>query len=201
MIPLSILEEPNSNAYCWSITHQSFRKKRTYSLFVIIQVDIQRQLHYRKLKQVSEGDIYPTPRIDELIDKVWGVTYISTSDLVKGYWQVPVSEKDRVKNCIFIPSGLYQFNTMPFRLQGAPATFQRLMDQVIRGLDFAACYIDDLIIFSKTWQEHVSTFKQFLNEWGKQIWQQKLRSVSLEQECVSIWTTLSGVGLWNQKQA
>ena len=45
---------------------------------------------------------------------------------------------------------------MPFGLQGAPVTFQRLMDQVIRGLDFAACYIDDLIIFSKTWQEHLS---------------------------------------------
>ena len=83
------------------------------------------------------------PRIDELIDRVGvgGATYIYTLDLVKGYWQVQVAEKDRAKTTFSIPFGLYQFNTMPFGLQGAPATFQRLMDQVIRELDFAACYI------------------------------------------------------------
>ena len=71
------------------------------------------------------------PRIDELINRVGGATYISTLDLVKGYWQVPVAQEDRAKTAFSTPFGLYQFNTMPFGLQGAPATFQRLMDQVI----------------------------------------------------------------------
>ena len=86
---------------------------------------------YRKLNQASEGDAYPMPRIDELINRVGGATYISTLDLVKGYWQVPVAQEDRAKTAFSTPFGLYQFNTMPFGLQGAPATFQRLMDQVI----------------------------------------------------------------------
>ena len=86
---------------------------------------------YRKLNQVSEGDTYPMPRTDDLINRVRGAAHISTLDLVKGYWQVPVAEEDRAKTAFSTPFGLYQFNTMPFGLQGTPATFQRLMDQVI----------------------------------------------------------------------
>ena len=83
---------------------------------------------YRRLNQVSEGDDYPMSRMEKLIDRVEGAVYISTLDLVKGYWQVPVAEEDRAKTAFSTPFGLYQFNTMPFGLQGAPATFQRLMN-------------------------------------------------------------------------
>lgn len=62
---------------------------------------------YRKFNQISEGDAYPMPRIDELIDRVGGATYISTFDLVKGYWQVPVAEEDKAKTAFSIPFGLY----------------------------------------------------------------------------------------------
>ena len=82
-------------------------------------------------------------------------TYISTLDLTRGYWQVPVAKVDRPKTAFATPFGLYQFNTMPFGLQGAPATFQRLMDCVIRGLEFAAAYLDDLIVFSESWEDHL----------------------------------------------
>ena len=82
-------------------------------------------------------------------------TYISTLDLTRGYWQVPVAKVDRPKTAFATSFGLYQFNTMPFGLQGAPATFQRLMDCVIRGLEFAAAYLDDLIVFSESWEDHL----------------------------------------------
>ena len=118
---------------------------------------------YRKLNHISEGDAYPMPRIDELIDRVGGSTYISTLDLTKGYWQVPVAESDRPKTAFSTPFGLYQFNTMPFGLQGAPATFQRLMDCVIQGLEFAASYIDDLIVFSKSWKDHLDHIQAVLD--------------------------------------
>jgi len=112
-------------------------------------------VNYRRLIQVSGTDAYPMPRVDDLIDRVGKSTYISTLDLMCGYWQVPVAEADRPKTTFATPFGLYQFNTMPFGLQGAPATFQRLMDCVIQGLDFAASYLDDLIVFSESWEDHL----------------------------------------------
>ena len=111
---------------------------------------------YRKLNVISETDAYPMPRIDELIDKVGGSCYISTLDLTRGYWQIPVAKEDRVKTAFSTPYGLFQFHVMPFGLQGAPATFQRLIDRIIQGVDFAAAYLDDLIVFSSTFDEHLA---------------------------------------------
>ena len=125
---------------------------------------------YRRLNQVSQMDAYPMPRVDELIDRVGKARFISTLDLTRGYWQVPVAVDDRPKTAFATPFGLSQFNVMPFGLQGAPATFQRLMDRVIQGLgDFSAAYLDDLIVFSETWAEHlqhVRTILQRLREAG-----------------------------------
>ena len=83
---------------------------------------------YRCLNKLSQGDAYPMPRIDELIDRLGKAKYISTLDLARGYWQVPMAEKDRHKTAFATPYGLYQFTVMLFRLQGAPATIQRIMD-------------------------------------------------------------------------
>ena len=90
--------------------------------------------------------------------------YITILDLAKGYWQVPVAEEDRPKTAFITPRGLYQFKMMPFGLCGAPATFQRMMDQVIRGMHkFASAYLDDLIIFSTTWEDHLTHLKAVLS--------------------------------------
>ena len=89
---------------------------------------------YRHLNAVSEADAYPMPRIDDLIANLGGAKSISTLDLTRGYWQVPVSKEYQPKTAFVTPFGLYQFAVMPFGLQGAPATFQRLMDRVIQGL-------------------------------------------------------------------
>ena len=75
---------------------------------------------YRRLNCVSETDAYPMPRIDDLIDQVGGSRFISTLDLTRGYWQVPVAKEDRPKTAFVTPYGLFQFNVMPFGLQGAP---------------------------------------------------------------------------------
>ena len=83
---------------------------------------------YRRLNAVSIVDAYPMPRIEDLIDYIGQAKFISTLDLTKGYWQVPVVEEDRGKTAFTTPFGLFQFRRMPFGLQGAPATFQRMMD-------------------------------------------------------------------------
>ena len=118
---------------------------------------------YRKLNAATPMDAYPMPRVDELLDKVGRATFISTLDLARGYWQVPVAKKDRAKTAFITPDGLYQFRVMPFGLNGAPATFQRMMDNVIRGLEsFTADYIDDIAIFSDSWDEHLGHIREVL---------------------------------------
>ncbi len=119
---------------------------------------------YRRLNAITPVDAYPMPRTDELIDKLGKAKYITTLDLARGYWQVPMSKQDRVKTAFTTPKGLYQFKVMPFGLSGAPATFQRMMDKLIRGIeDYTAAYIDDIVIFSDTsWEEHLEHVKEML---------------------------------------
>ena len=118
---------------------------------------------YRRLNSVTPVDPYPMPRTDELIDQIGQAKHITTLDLSKGYWQVPMKNEDRVKTAFSTPNGLFQFKVMPFGLSGAPATFQRMMDRVIRGMeDFAGVYLDDIVIFSGTWEEHLEHVKKML---------------------------------------
>ena len=111
---------------------------------------------YRRLNAASLSDAYPMPRIEDLIDGLGKVKFITTLDLSRGYWQVPMADGARHLTAFTTPFGLYQFRVMPFGLKGAPATFQRLMDTVLQGLqDFSAAYIDDLAIHSDSWDDHL----------------------------------------------
>ena len=119
---------------------------------------------YRRLNAVTHMDAYPMPRMEKILDQVGQAKYITTLDLAKGYWQVPVAEEDRHKTTFITPRGLYQFKMMSFGLCGAPATFQQMMDQVIRGLHkFANAYLDDLIIFSASWEDHLTHLRAVLS--------------------------------------
>ncbi|XP_057693505.1 uncharacterized protein LOC130916648 [Corythoichthys intestinalis] len=120
-------------------------------------------IDFRYLNSVSKFDSYPTPRIDELIERLGTAKYLTTIDLCKGYWQVPLSSRSRELTAFRTPWGLYHFRVMPFGLHGAPATFQRLMDKVLCGLSqFAAAYLDDIIIYSNSWDEHLQHLKVVL---------------------------------------
>lgn len=111
---------------------------------------------FSKLNSISAFDPYPMPRVDELVERLGKARYLSTLDLCKGYWQVPLAPEARELTAFRAPSGLFHFNVMPFGLHGAAATFQRLMDQVLRGAEeFSAAYIDDVVIFSTSWDEHL----------------------------------------------
>ncbi|CAI2738953.1 unnamed protein product [Dicrocoelium dendriticum] len=103
--------------------------------------DIRLGVDYRRLHEVKRKDAYPLPRIDDLFDALGGSAYFSTLDLVSGYWQVEVEESDRAKTAFVVPSGLYEFQTMPFGLSNAPATFQRLMQKVLHDLVPHKCLV------------------------------------------------------------
>lgn len=111
---------------------------------------------FSKLNGISAFDPYPMPRVDELVERLGKAKFLSTLDLCKGYWQVPLSPRAQELTAFRAPSGLFQFRTMPFGLHGAAATFQRLMDEVLRGAEeYAAAYIDDVVIHSASWTEHL----------------------------------------------
>ena len=118
---------------------------------------------YRKLNARTKFDAYPMPRIDEMLDTIGRATYLTTIDLAKGYWQVPMEPGDREKTAFTSPLGLLQFTVMPFGLSGAPATFQRLMDNVLRGTEeYAGVYLDDVIVHSDSWKEHLTQVAEIL---------------------------------------
>ena len=99
------------------------------------------------------------PRIEDILDRVGKAKFISTIDLTCGYWQVPLAAEDKHKTAFTSPFDLYQFCVMPFGLNGAPATFQQLMNEVVRDMEkFIHAYLDDLVIFSDTWEEHHLTW-------------------------------------------
>lgn len=109
---------------------------------------------FRKLNSISCFDLYPMPHIVELIERLGKAHYITTLDLCKGYWQVPLEPSCRPYTVFRTPTGLYQYTVMPFGLHGTPATFQRFMDGILVGCDqYAAAYLDDVVIYNQTWQE------------------------------------------------
>lgn len=120
---------------------------------------------FRRLNEVSEFDGYPMPRVDELLDCLGRAWFISTLDLTKGYWQVPLTEQAKPKTAFSTPSGHWQYRVLPFGLHGAPATFQRMMDILLRPHQvYAAAYLDDVVIHSETWEDHLERLPRVLLE-------------------------------------
>lgn len=112
-------------------------------------------IDYRELNKTIVTDAYPMPRIEELIDKVAPVAFISTVELAKGYYQVPLAEDIQHKTAFITPQGKFKFKWMPFRLKNAPAVFQRLMQTILQDLPYASAYLDDVVVYSHTWKEHL----------------------------------------------
>ena len=113
---------------------------------------------YRKLNAKTVKDAYPIPRIQDNLDSLNGAQWFTSLDCGMAYHQIPVEEIDRPKTAFATPrGGLYQYVTMPFGLCNAPATFQRIIEKVLIGLQWniLALYLDDIIVFSKSFDLHI----------------------------------------------
>ena len=124
---------------------------------------------YRKVNSVTKRDAYPIPRIDDTLDALGKAKFFTTLDLESGYWQIPMKEEDKEKTAFSTSQGHWEFQTMPFGVVNGPACFQRLMNYVLTGLHWTHClvYLDDIIIFSRTFEEHMDRLKAVLSRLSK----------------------------------
>ena len=123
-------------------------------------------VNYKKLNDITIKDAYPLHRIDDTLQALGNAQIFSSLDLRAGYWQIPMREQDIEKTAFIMHEGLYEFVSMPFGLANAPATFQRLMNAVLRRFRKRGIlvHLDDIIIFSTSLEDHWRLLEDVLDE-------------------------------------
>jgi len=113
-------------------------------------------IDYRKVNEKTVGDAYPLPDIMEILDQLGQSKYFSCIDMVMGYHQIEVAEQDRAKTAFSTKEGHWEYKRLPFGLKTAPATFQRMMNVVLRGLRGSRCsvFLDDIVLYTRSLPEH-----------------------------------------------
>ena len=113
-------------------------------------------IDYRALNKVTRKFMWPMPKVKDIISKLNRATYFTTLDLHAGYHHIPLDKSSIPKTAFNSPFRKYEYVKVPFRLVQAPVCFQELMTSILKHFPFAIAYLDDIIIFSKTPQEHLS---------------------------------------------
>ena len=157
---------------------------------------------YRQLNSLTKKDTFPLPRIDDLLDQLGKAQFFSTLDLASGYWQIRMAPEAQEKTAFVTHRGLFEFRVMPFGLTNAPAVFQRLMQQLLmplnpkNGVEFVNVYIDDVIVFSSTLEEHLEHLKLVISrlvEAGLKLKPAKCHFARAEVEYLGHLVTPSGL--------
>lgn len=119
-------------------------------------------IDYCRLNSITVKDSHPLHRVDETLDALAGSRGFSTLAFSNGYWQVEVAEGDREKTAFTTGQGLYQWRLMPMGLTNSPATFQRMMELLLRGLPCQVCmvFLDNVLIYSPNFEDHLSSLRE-----------------------------------------
>lgn len=160
-------------------------------------------IDYRKLNEVTVSDAYPLPNITEILDQLGGAKYFSTLDLASGFHQIPMDPKSKPKTAFSTPHGHFEFNRMPFGLRNAPATFQRVMDMILTGLQGIELfvYMDDIVIYADSLEEHNRKLKVLLarlQNSGLTLQPQKCRFLQKEKTRKNVKQFLGLVGYYRR---
>ncbi|GFX77859.1 retrovirus-related Pol polyprotein from transposon 17.6 [Trichonephila clavipes] len=141
-------------------------------------------IDYRKLNEITRKDSTPVPLIDFVIDNLTHAKFFSTLDLTSGYWHIKIHEKDAEKLAFTTNFGLYEWLRLPFGWKNSPAVFQRTIRQILQKyqLTFALNYFDDIIIFSQSWEEHLTHLDTIFQICKKKTLNLKNQNVSLHRK-------------------
>jgi hypothetical protein len=153
---------------------------------------------FRKLNEITIGDSYPIPNIQDILDKLGRARYSTALDCASGYLQVPIAEEDRHKTAFSTADGHFEFKRMPFGLKSAPSTFQRMMNNVLSELigDRCLVYMDDILVIGETLKEHnvkLHIVFQKLREYNLKIEPDKCEFLKQELNYIGHVVTAEGV--------
>jgi hypothetical protein len=114
-------------------------------------------IDYRALNKITVRNQYLIPRINDLLDQLMEAKYFSKIDLKSSYHQVPIEQTDVWKTAFKSKEGIFEWLVMPFGLTNAPTTFMRMMDDILQPFNntFVVVYLDDILIYNKTWAKHL----------------------------------------------
>jgi len=154
-------------------------------------------IDYRALNSVTKKHVYPLPRADDILESMSTAHYFSHFDLVRGYWQFQIAVEDQEETAFTTPDGHYHFRKMSFGLTNAPATFQREMDTILKGLLWTDClvYLDDIVIFASSLEEHLSKLDQvftLLGEAGLKVKPEKCSILPKEMKLLGHVVSMDG---------
>jgi len=110
------------------------------------------------VSNVTKADSYPIPRIDDYIDRVGNARHVTKIDFLKGYWQVDLTERAKAISAFVTMDGLYQ--VFPFGMKYSSSCFQRLVNEELKGVEGCSAYIDDILLYSEEWEEHLSLLRE-----------------------------------------
>ena len=157
------------------------RSPRSFPVVIVDKNDGSKRfcVDFEKLNQITKKNSCPLPLINDILALLGKAKFFTSLDLKSGYWQFAMDEKDKEKTAFTCNNGLFEFNAMPFGLLKAPAVFQELMSVVLQGCnDFAKAYLDDIMVFSSTLEEHLEHLSLIFGKLRQHNLKLKLKKVA-----------------------
>ena len=122
---------------------------------------------FHNVNLLTMTDSFSLPRIEDYIDRIGNSRYMTKMDLLKGYWQVPLTDRAKQVSAFVTPDGLYQYQVMPFGMKNALATFQRMINKLVGRMESCEAYLDDVVVYSDYWEDHLICLCRVLTKFAE----------------------------------